>query len=167
MNDYIFKCIVHGVVPGSQVYEAESGGFGHTGCWMKAERMGSKLLQEGDIIELNEHHKVYALVPKHFLYGNRRGDFTLAHGEVHLGSENFDYLRGRYIVTKTVMDGGGTGHGPHDVYPDGHHVYCESLDGSQRVDFYQSGCFTCMIVNIEPVGRAEKKWVVEEKVKFL
>lgn len=120
----------------------------------------NKLLQEGDLIVLGNEHKVYADVPKHFLYGNYRGDFTLGHGEAHLGNDNFDYLRGKYIVTKTVMDGGGTAHGPHDVYPNGHHVFCESIDGKHKVDFYQTGCFTCMIVNIEPIGRAEKKWVI-------
>jgi hypothetical protein len=128
--------------------------------------MKNKLLQEGDLIELGMNHKVYAQVPKHFIYSNCRGDFTLTSGEVYLGDENFDYLRGKYIVTKTVMDGGGTGHGPHDVYPNGHHVFCESLDGKRRVDFYQTGCFTCMLTDIEPIGRAEKKWVVEEQVKI-
>ena len=30
---------------------------------------------------------------------------------------------GRYVVVKTAFEGGGTGHGPDDAYPDGHHVY--------------------------------------------
>lgn len=46
-------------------------------------------------------------------------------------------------VHHTTYDGGGTGHGPHDVYPDGHHVWAEAtLNGSVvSFDFYQSGCF--------------------------
>lgn len=86
--------------------------------------------------------------------------------EVHLMNDDFDYLRGKYIIVRTSQDGGGTGHGPHDIYPDGWHVWCESLDGKHKVDFYQTGCFTAMIKDLQPLGRAEKKWVVEQNVKF-
>lgn len=119
------------------------------------------LLQEGDIIELREGHNVYADVPKHFLYDNREGDFSLARGDVTISGE-LAYLAGRYIVYKTACDGGGTGMGPHDVYPNGHHVYCERVDDhGVRVDFYQTGSFTATIQDIEPVGRATRKWVVQ------
>lgn len=115
-------------------------------------------LKEGDVIELRAGHKVNAIVPKHFLYSNRKGDFTLDRGNVTIGGE-LSFLEGRYIVVKTSMDGGGTGHGPHDVYPDGHHVYCQKSDApEQTVDFWQSGCFTAMITDIEPVGRAVMAW---------
>jgi hypothetical protein len=117
------------------------------------------MLSEGDIIELKDGHKVYANVPEHFLYANRKGSFKLSRGEATIGGE-FSYLAGRYVVYKTASDGGGTGHGPNDVYPDGHHVFCEKLDDrSVKVDFYQSGCFTAMIENIEPVGKASRSWV--------
>jgi hypothetical protein len=117
------------------------------------------MLDEGDIIELKTGHKVYADIPEHFAYGNRRGSFKLAHAEATIGGE-LEYLAGRYVVTKTTTNGGGTGHGRYDVYPDGHHVYCERLDDRDvKVDFYQSGCFTCMIKDIEPVGRATRQWV--------
>lgn len=117
------------------------------------------MLQEGDIIELKEGHEVYADVPQHFLYSNRKGSFAIAHGEVEIGGE-LSYLSGRYVVYKTTHDGGGTGMGPHDVYPSGHHVFCERLDDpSVKVDFYQSGCFTAMIKNIEPVAKAVRRWV--------
>lgn len=118
------------------------------------------LLQEGDVIELTTSHKVYADVPKHFCYANHRGDFSLTHHEVRLYDSHFDYLRGKYVVIKTTTDGGGTGHGPHDVFPDGHHVWCESVDRKYKVDFYQTGCFTAMNTDIVPVGRAELKWVL-------
>ena len=116
-------------------------------------------LKEGDIIELKAGHRVYADIPEHFVYANRKGSFNLTNHDITLGGD-FAYLEGRYVVYKTAHDGGGTGHGPHDVYPDGHHVYCERLDDrSVKVDFYQSGCFTAMIPNLQPVGRAERNWV--------
>ena len=116
------------------------------------------MLQEGDIIELQSGHKVYATVPEHFLYSNRKGSFKPARGDVTIGGE-LAYLAGRYVVYKTSHDGGVTGHGPHDVYPDGHHVFAERLDDPNvKVDFYQSGCFTAMLPELRPVGRAVRKW---------
>ena len=127
------------------------------------------LLKEGDIVEIKEGHKVYADIPKHFLYANHSGDFTLDHGEATVGGD-FSYLAGRYVVVKTTFSGGGTGHGPHDVFPDGHHVYCEKLIPPDlpsyehhehwKLDFYQTGCFTAMIEEdeIEVVGHAERRW---------
>jgi len=117
------------------------------------------MLKEGDIIELKKGDKVYADIPEHFLYANRRGLFKLAHGEALIDGE-LSYLAGRYVVYKTTYDGGGMGHGPHDTYPDGHHVYCERLDDpGVKVDFYQSGCFTCMLPDIQPVAKAVRRWV--------
>lgn len=117
------------------------------------------MLKEGDIIELKAGHKVYADIPEHFVFSNRKGSFNLTHHDITLGGE-FAYLEGRYVVYKTANDGGGTGHGPHDVYPDGHHVYCERLDDrTVKVDFYQSGSFTAVIPDLQSVGRAERHWV--------
>ena len=116
------------------------------------------MLQEGDIIELVAGDKVYADIPEHFVYHNRRGSFTLTHHDVVLSGE-FTYLLGKYVVTKTAMEGGGCGHGPHDVYPDGHHVFCTSVDGKHKVDFYQSGCFTAMLPNKTAIGKATLTWV--------
>lgn len=118
-----------------------------------------RLLSEGDVIELREGHKVYADIPEHFVYANRQGSFKLTHHEATI-SEQLIYLAGRYVVVKTTSDGGGTGMGPYDVYPNGHHVYAERADGT-KVDFYQSGCFTAMIENISPVGSATRKWTEE------
>lgn len=116
------------------------------------------MLKEGDVIELVAGDKVYADIPEHFVYSNRRGSFTLTHHDVIIGGE-FDYLAGRYVVFKTCSDGGGTGHGPHDVYPDGHHVWCERLgDRQTQVDFYQSGSFTAMLPNKTAVGTAVRVW---------
>ena len=124
--------------------------------------MKNNLLEEGDVIELKEGHKVYADIPAHFFYANRRGVFTLSHGEIVLGKE-YDYLQGRYIVYKVMIEGGGQGHGVHDIYPNGHHVYCFKADDQKvLVDFFQTGCFTAMIPDIIPVGRAIKRWVIEK-----
>ncbi len=117
------------------------------------------MLKEGDIIELTNGLTVYANVPEHFLYSNKKGSFELSRGAVKIDGE-LSYLSGRYVVYKTAKDGGGTGMGPHDVYPNGHHVFCERMDDqSVKVDFYQSGCFTAMITNIEPVAKAVRRWV--------
>ena len=120
----------------------------------------TKLLEEGDVISLNENHKVYAKVPKHFVYSNCKGDFSMAETDVTLDG-NFDYLQGDYVVTRTEMTGGGTGHGMHDVYPNGHKVTCHKVaDKDTVVSFYQTGCFTAMITDIEPVGKAKLVWEV-------
>ena len=61
-------------------------------------------------------------------------------------------FEGTYVVTRTAMSGGGTGHGPHDVYPDGYKVAAIKLSNGEtfnpkglKISFYQSGCFTAMI----------------------
>lgn len=118
------------------------------------------LLQIGDIIELNETHCVYAMIPKHFVYANHRGDWELCKTDISLINKNFDYLCGKYVVIKTEMKGGGTGHGPHDIYPDGHHVTCKNLKNNQEISFYQSGSFTVLNENIEPIGKAEQSWEI-------
>jgi hypothetical protein len=48
-------------------------------------------------------------------------------------------------VLETKYTGGGTGMGPHDIYPDGHHVRAKLVGGDVTVEFYQSGYFSGMI----------------------
>lgn len=65
---------------------------------------------------------------------------------------------GEYEVYQTLSNGGGYGGGgfcPDSVpYPNGWHVYCHKVDNpSVKVDFYQTGCFTAMIEDIEPINR--------------
>ena len=118
------------------------------------------MLEEGDIIELKEGMRVYAEVPEHFLYSNRRGVFDkTARGEIEIQG-HLSHFAGRYVVYKTATDGGGHGHGPHDVYPDGHHVFAEKLDiPSVRVDFYQTGCFTAMLPKLKAIKKATLAWI--------
>lgn len=119
------------------------------------------LLEEGDVIELTSEHTVYAQIPKHFAYSNHKGDFSLIKERVKLVGD-FEYLQGTYVVTKTQYAGGGTGHGAHDVYPDGWEVTCVNTDDNTTiVSFYQTGSFTAMIEDIKPIGKAKLKWVYE------
>ena len=124
----------------------------------------SNFLKEGDVIEINGGHTVYAKVPRHYIYDNRKGDFSLTTHSVKL-TGNFEYLQGRYIVVKTEITGGGTGNGANDAYPDGHKVTCKGIDGEFTVSFYQSGCFTAMIKDISPITglRKEKRWISIKK----
>jgi hypothetical protein len=88
-------------------------------------------------------------------------------GEVQVGDVIQPYKRGGdYVVVRTAMEGGGTGHGPHDIYPDGWHVEATKLDkdgnydpDGKRIDFYQSGCFTGMIEEVKVVDRMRMTFV--------
>jgi hypothetical protein len=100
-----------------------------------------KLLTEGDVIEIEEGHELYAMIPKHFVYSNCTGNFELTHSKAIVSGE-LSYLAGKYVVTKTVRDGGGTG-------------------GDSEIDFYQTGCFSAMIEDISPIGKAKLTWVIE------
>jgi hypothetical protein len=123
--------------------------------------MKKKLLQEGDVIELKEGHKVYADIPEKYYYDNRRNSNKLTHADVEIGGIH-NHLAGKYIVYKTSQDGGGTGHGPNDVYPNGHHVFAEDINGNGlKVDFYQTGSFTAMITDISPIAKAKRQWVID------
>lgn len=117
------------------------------------------LLKEGDVIELNKNHTVYADVSKHIIPSREEDNFYHTNYKIKLDGK-FSYFQGKYIVVKTELTGGGTGHGINDVYPDGHKVTCESLDGKLTVSFYQTGCFTAMIEDITPIGTATKKWII-------
>jgi hypothetical protein len=105
------------------------------------------LLQPGDVIRLAEGHcSVYENLPQ-----SRK----LCEHEYTLGKS--DRLGGEYIVTATAFEGGGTAHGPGDVFPDGHHVQCQRVDNPKIcVNFYQTGSFTAMISRIAPVRRVRK-----------
>jgi len=67
-----------------------------------------------------------------------------------------------FVVEETKSKGGGIGHGPHDIYPNGWHVTARKLskDGSYNPDgevikFYQSGAFSNKISEVEVVGKME------------
>lgn len=59
-----------------------------------------------------------------------------------------------WVVTGAAMGGGGTGHGPHDVYPDGWGVEAVRVtpDGEptgETIFFRESGCFNNMLEETE------------------
>lgn len=119
-------------------------------------------LKKDHVIELMEGHEVYASVPEHLVYSSKKGSFKLTDTNVVVGGD-FSYLKGKYVVVRTKTEGGGGGHGKHDTYPEGHRVYCVSIDDKERkINFYQSGCFTAMIEDIEPIGTASLEWVIKE-----
>jgi hypothetical protein len=68
--------------------------------------------------------------------------------------------RDRWVVVATVMTGGGTGHGPHDIYPDGHRLTLRRLlPGTDNIDwatpeeeFYQSGSFVEKVMLNDPIA---------------
>lgn len=91
--------------------------------------------------------------------------------------EHPKFGKGTFIVVKTAYTGGGTGHGPHDVYPDGHLLKllpCRVVKGMKsgivkRVDiandhkpleFYQSGCFThtVMVDYVKPILKVKVQY---------
>ena len=79
--------------------------------------------------------------------------------------ESFILKGGEFVVVKTNVEGGGSGMGFNDTYPDGYKVYCKRLcDGEfdekgTEVSFYQIGCFSAMIKNIEVVKKIKLKFV--------
>ncbi len=83
--------------------------------------------------------------------------------EIEVGA--YDESRGEalFVVVTACLDGGGEGHGPGDTYPDGWHIKARRLndDGTYNsngewIDFYQSGCFTNLIREIEIVGKMKQ-----------
>ena len=68
---------------------------------------------------------------------------------LELGAHDPSRATAKFVVEKANMEGGGTGHGAGDVYPDGWHVEARRLneDGTYNpkgevILFYMSGCFT-------------------------
>lgn len=118
-------------------------------------------LLPGDVFVLPLGVKVQALVPKTLVFDNRPGDWSLVRHVISV-ERPFDYLVGRYVVESAEMAGGGTGHGPGDVFPDGWRVRARSLDNDNEIEFYQSGCFTHTIsLELEIIGKARREWVFD------
>lgn len=81
---------------------------------------------------------------------------------MHLGMKRFTVYPGEYVVTRTQSEGGSNN--GIDPYPDGHRVFAKklSIHGTynsieKEISFYQSGCFTCMILpsDIQSIRRLE------------
>lgn len=129
-------------------------------------------LAVGEVFEAGKGMRVYAIIPSHFVYSNTPNDPKPARTEVSVGEVkrrdghtiDLGYLKGRYVVEHAAMEGGGTGHGPHDIYPDGWHIRARKLkaDGSYdpqgvEIEFYQSGAFTAVNEKVPVVARLHRK----------
>lgn len=75
--------------------------------------------------------------------------FEIASNEIKFPyKDTFVFEGGEFVVIKTEFGGGGTGMGDHDVYPNGHEVFCKRLiDGvyhemGHELSFYEDGSFT-------------------------
>jgi len=86
----------------------------------------------------------------------------------NLGAYDQGRGKSKFVVESANMQGGGTGHGPGDTYPDGWHVQARRLDENGTYDpngevicFYMSGCFTCMVdpINVKVVGKMQMRFV--------
>jgi hypothetical protein len=74
--------------------------------YRRTEMDTSNFLKEGDVIEILEGHDIYADVPEHFVYSNRKGCYNITHAKINV-SGHLAYFSGKYIVVKTSNDGGG------------------------------------------------------------
>jgi len=116
------------------------------------------MLNVGDVIEIKEGHQIYATVPKHFLYSNCKGNFELRHEHITVKGE-LSYFYGKYIVINTANEGSGEG----KYSQAGYRVYCIAAeDKNRKIDFFQTGSFTAMIKDIEPIGKAKVQWDIED-----
>lgn len=118
-------------------------------------------LKEGDVIHISEGHVVYTGIPEHFAYRNRVGVFDkLATREIRIGTKEhgFDtsYLCGKYIVIKEYYDGGSS------FMPNGHKVYAKHVKLPIEISFYETGYFTAVNENIEPIGKATLTWSYDD-----
>lgn len=98
----------------------------------------------------------------------RSGKVSSKTRTVDLGAHDLSRATAKFVVEAANMQGGGTGHGPCDVYPDGWHVRARRLnkDGSydpkgEVICFYMSGCFTCMIEpkDVQIVGKMQMRFI--------
>jgi hypothetical protein len=132
--------------------------------------MKNEFLKVGDVFKIKPGMEVYAEFPAYYIFDNVRSnskDATELHShDVTVGEKlknryETGHLAGDYVVTRTADEDGGTGMGPHDVYPDGWHVTAKKLKNGRwdengiEISFYQSGCFTAMNEKV-PVIRTMK-----------
>lgn len=126
--------------------------------------MNNGLLKEGDVIFIEYGDTFYIELPSHF-FGDI-GCWDIVQDKIVVNSK-FDWLKGDYIVYKTNLEGGGKGYRFNDNYPNGHCVYCIKANNNNiKMKFYQTGCFTAMMPNMRPVGRAdiETKYTVKKNI---
>jgi hypothetical protein len=134
-----------------------------------------KLVFTGDVITLKDGMKVYAPIPKMFVFSNRRDsmelyvhDIIVGHKYTNISSKgknhSFTFKGGDFLVINTNSEGGGYQHSPNG-HPNGHRVSCKRLvDGKydpkqKTINFYQTGSFTAMIPKIKPVRKMVQTFI--------
>lgn len=81
----------------------------------------------------------------------------------------------KFLVTNVCMRGGGTGMGPHDIFPDGLSIHAIMLtendeydEDGKVIDFYLSGCFIDDVMakpeDIKVVGKMKQHWSIKKGV---
>lgn len=72
-------------------------------------------------------------------------------GKFHTTSYKLDNNWDRFVVVKSQYGGGGTGHGPHDIYPDAWEVICSPInDLSIQIKFHQqTNCYAHTIEKVQ------------------
>lgn len=126
-----------------------------------------RFLKTGDVFLLEKGMQAYVTIPERFIYSNRRNSNTLAQTNITVGEirgtsrAKYDTskLIGEYVVIKTEHAGGGIGHGPHDVFPDGHLVHARPVQRRTKqkpISFYQSGCFNAMNESVPVIRNINK-----------
>lgn len=85
---------------------------------------------------------------------------------LHTDADDESRGSAEFVVEYVALEGGGSGHGPHDVFPDGWHVLARRLkaDGSydpqgEVVDFYQTGCFVNVVDSPDFIRTMERTFV--------
>ncbi len=135
---------------------------------MSKENRKNTKLQVGDIFVVDDKWEIIHLPsdPQDPYHVNLRKDFNRAS---YSGYPIKKELIGKnFIVEEAKMAGGGTGHGPHDVYPDGWQITARQLfkngnynpKGAQIL-FYQSGAFNCMATDVPTVGKMQRTATVK------
>lgn len=146
-------------------------------------KLKEDFLEEGDVFYIKKGMQIHAEIPEMFIYQNLRDSKKLASTVITVG-EVRDNTKGKkldtkkfeglYLVERTEDTGGGTGNGMGDYYPDGHKVSAIKLSKTgeyspdkTKISFYQSGCFSGMILpnDVEVVAQFEKTWVFKGTVK--
>lgn len=90
---------------------------------------------------------------------------------IEYGAYDLTRAGAKFVVETAGMEGGGTGHGPNDVYGDGWHVRARRLQtngeydpNGEIIEFYTNGSFNCVIPpkDIRVVGKMQM-WFVKVK----
>ncbi len=129
---------------------------------------GTTNLQIGDVFELKNGMRFYAKVAEKYIYANRSGSNKKATSNFVLSdAKHLKKFAGKYIVVDTKFDGVGIGMGPHDVFPNGHHVFARKMyemgddvaynKNGLKIDFYQSGSFNAMNERVKVICKMERQ----------